>query len=136
MVQLVRGLLLESLVRGLNPYGGGLLLESLVSWVFEPHMSNHRPLGLRFRAPTQHSPQMYKQKPSDPHGTGHPGMGIISPIGQSPIVSTYPASYWQKGTHGGKTAQITERADKAWALAHADTSVHMAQLMRAAVGGA
>ena len=30
MVQLVRGLLLESLVRGSTPLAGGLLLESLV----------------------------------------------------------------------------------------------------------
>jgi hypothetical protein len=61
------------------------------------------------------------QKPSDPHGTGHLGLGSTSPIGQSPIVTTHPAKYQQKVAHGGKTAQIMGRADKAWAVAHVDT---------------
>ncbi len=46
-------------------------------------------------------------------------MGITSPIGKSQAVSTYPANYWQKGPHGGNTAQITGRTDKTWAVAHA-----------------
>jgi hypothetical protein len=36
---------------------------------------------------------------------------------------------------GGETAQVTVRADKAWAVAHADLGLHVARLMRAAVGG-
>jgi hypothetical protein len=42
------------------------------------------------------------------------------PIGQSSIVTIYPANGWQNVTYAGKTAQITGRADKAWAVAHAD----------------
>ncbi len=41
-------------------------------------------------------------------------------VEQSPIVTTHPAIYWQKAAHGGKTAQVTVRADKAWAVAHTD----------------
>jgi hypothetical protein len=33
-------------------------------------------------------------------------MSISNPIGLSLIVTTHPANYWQKGTYGGKTAQI------------------------------
>ena len=36
---------------------------------------------------------------------------------------------------GGETAQVTGRADKAWAVAHADLGLHVARLMRAAVSG-
>ena len=37
---------------------------------------------------------------------------------------------------GGETAQeVTGRADKAWAMVHANLGLHMAQLMREAVGG-
>jgi hypothetical protein len=36
---------------------------------------------------------------------------------------------------GGKTAQVTGRADKAWAVTHAEIGMHAARLMRAAVGG-
>ncbi len=38
-------------------------------------------------------------------------------------------------TDGGETAQVKGRADKAWAVAHADLGLHVARLMRAAVGG-
>ncbi len=34
----------------------------------------------------------------------------MSPIGYSPIAPTHPANYRQKAAHGGKTAQITGRA--------------------------
>ncbi len=58
-----------------------------------------------------------------------------SPIGESPIAPTHPANYRQKAAHGGKTAQITGRADKAWAVALVDANLQVARLMRAAVGG-
>ncbi len=58
-------------------------------------------------------------KQSDPHGTGHPGMYLTGPIGESPIVTIYPANHWQKPTHGGKTTQITARADKVCAMGYA-----------------
>ncbi len=48
----------------------------------------------------------------------------MSPIFSLPILAD-----------GGKTAQDTGRADKAWAVAHADLGLHVARLMRAAVGG-
>ena len=38
-------------------------------------------------------------------------------------------------TDGGKTDQVTGRADTAWAVAQADQGLHVARLMRAAVGG-
>ena len=53
----------------------------------------------------------------------------MSPIGKSPIFSL-PIL-----VDGGETAQVTGGADKAWAVAHADLGLHVAQLMRAAVGG-
>ena len=52
-----------------------------------------------------------------------------SPVGQSPIFSL-PLS-----ADGGETAQVTGRADKAWAVAHADRGLHVTRLMRVAVGG-
>jgi hypothetical protein len=36
---------------------------------------------------------------------------------------------------GDEAAQVTGRADKAWAVAHADLGLHVARLMRVAVGG-
>jgi hypothetical protein len=59
-------------------------------------------------------------KPPDPHGTGHPGLGHMSSIGESPIATSYPANYRQKVAHGGETAQITGRADKVWAVVLVD----------------
>jgi hypothetical protein len=41
-------------------------------------------------------------------------------------VTIYPATHQQKVTYAGKTAQITERADKAWAVAHADLFLQVA----------
>ena len=35
-------------------------------------------------------------------------------------VTIYPTNGWQKVTYAGKTAQIMGRADKAWAVVHAD----------------
>ncbi len=65
-------------------------------------------------------------------------MGNTSSIGQSPMATTHPANYRQKvahdyslqpplpkyrqkEAHSGKTAQITGRADKAWAVAQVAT---------------
>ena len=42
------------------------------------------------------------------------------------IATTHPANYRQKATHSGKTAQVTGRADKARAVAHADLVLHVA----------
>ncbi len=51
------------------------------------------------------------------------------------MASSHPANYWQKGAHGGKTSQITRRADKAWAVTQIDI-IYKIRLMRVAVGGA
>ncbi len=47
------------------------------------------------------------------------------------LMVSHQSSPCQFSADGGKTAQITGRADKAWAVVHAN----VAQLMRAAVGG-
>jgi hypothetical protein len=48
------------------------------------------------------------QKPSDPHGIGHPALFFTSPIDLSPTYTNNPANRRQKVTHGGNTAQIWE----------------------------
>ncbi len=58
------------LVRGSNPYGAGV---SLRGWGLGPHMSNQVTPWHRF-------PGVESRKPSDPHGTGHPGLDNTSPI--------------------------------------------------------
>ena len=57
-----------------------------------------------------------------------PGIGDESDRDESDRLVTILAD-------GGETAQVTGRADKAWAVAHADLGLHVARLMRAAVGG-
>ncbi len=47
-------------------------------------------------------------------------MCLTNSFDKLPIATTHLANYWQKGAHGGETAQITGRADKAWAVVHAD----------------
>jgi hypothetical protein len=53
----------------------------------------------------------------------------MSPIGKSPIFSLPILA------DGGETTQATVRADKAWAMVHADLGLHVARLKRATVGG-
>ena len=120
-VQLVGELLLELLVRGSNPLGVGLLLESVVrGWNPTCPIRVHLSIDTGTHTAKEVCISIVQQKPSNPHGTGHPGLCLTSSIGQSPTATTHPANYQQKGAHGGKTAQITGRADKAWAMAHAD----------------
>ncbi len=119
MVQLVRGLLLESLVRGSKPLAGGLLLESLVgSW---------GPTCLAIVHFGPKIPGVPYRKPSNPHGTGHPGSEPVRLV-----IHIFSLSIL---ADGGETAQVTGRAVKAWPIAHVDLGLHVARLMRAAVGG-
>jgi hypothetical protein len=53
MVWLVKGLLLESLVRGSNPQVSDCFWNPW--WGLRPHMAHHRPLGPRFWEGTYHS---------------------------------------------------------------------------------
>jgi hypothetical protein len=52
------------------------------------------------------------QKPPNPHKTEHLTLDFASPINYSPTFAIHPANYQQKVTHGGKTAQVTGRADQ------------------------
>ncbi len=114
-------MLLELLIRGSNPLGVGLLLESEVrGWSPTCPIRVHLSIDTGKHTASKVCILIVCQKPSDPHGTGHVGLCLASSIGYSPIATTHPANYQQKATYGGKTAQVTGRADKAWAMAHAD----------------
>jgi hypothetical protein len=118
---LVGELLLELLVRGSNPSGVELLLESVVrGWSPTCPIRVHLRVDAGKHTASKVCISFVCQKPSVPHGTGHLGLCLTSSIGESPIATTYPANYWQKAAYGGKTAQVTGRADKAWPVAHAD----------------
>jgi hypothetical protein len=95
-----------------------LLLEFLVGGWNLTCLTIDQLLGTRIREPTLFIPNVSKKHLSL-MGQDTWYLEIIL-IEQSPIVTAHPAIYWQKAAHGGKTAQVTVRADKAWAVAHAD----------------
>ena len=81
-VQLVGELLLELLVRGSNPLGVGLLLESVVrGWNLTCPIRVHLSVDTGTHTAKEVCILIVQQKPSDPHGTGHPGLCLTSSIG-------------------------------------------------------
>ncbi len=81
-VQLVGELLLELLVRGSNPSGVRLLLESVVRvWNPTCPIRVHLSINTGNHTAKEVCILIIRQKPSDPRGTGHPGLCFTSSIG-------------------------------------------------------
>ncbi len=96
----------EPLVGGSNPYGaGGTLRDGGLG----PHMSNQG-------TPCRRFPGMTGLKTISPSRDRTPRIGQHSSNRLVTNSFTHPANYRQKAAHGGETAQITGRADKACAV--------------------
>ncbi len=81
-VQMVGELLLELLVRGSNPSGVGLLLESVVrGWNLTCPIRVHLSIDTGIHTAKEVCISIVRQKPSNSHGTGYPGMCLTSSIG-------------------------------------------------------
>ena len=75
-------MLLELLVRGSNPSGVGLLLESIVrGWNPTCPIRVHLSVDTRRDTANEICISIVPQKPSNPHGTGHPELCLTSSIG-------------------------------------------------------
>ncbi len=81
-VQLVGELLLELLVRDSNPSGVGLLLESVVrGWNPTCPIRVHLSVNTGNHTAKEVCISIVRQKPSNPCGSGHPGLCLTSSIG-------------------------------------------------------
>ncbi len=143
---MVGGLHRKPLVRGSDPSDAG---EVLPGWGSEPHMSNQGTPWCRYTGRGINETHkclctcaIYENheqgKPSDPYGTGHPGLGNTSLMGQSPSATSHPANYWQKVVHMlPRQLKLREGLTKSLGCGTGrPKNLQVAQLMRVAVGGA